>query len=117
MEKVVIKMEDIRREYRMGDNVVKALDGFSLEIKEGEYIGLFDKQIETHGSELKEQALQLAKKMIDEDSSIITLFYGEDVSKEDAEQLGEEIQELADLCDVEVVYGGQPIYYYIISVE
>lgn len=88
-----------------------------LEIKEGEYIGLFDKQIETHGTELKDQALELAKKMIDDESSIITIFYGEDVDKEAAEQLGEEIQKLAELCDVEVVYGGQPIYYYIISVE
>lgn len=88
-----------------------------LEIKEGEYIGLFDKQIETHGDDLSTQVMELVKKMVDDESSIVTLFYGEDVNQEDAEELSEQIQEFAEFCDVEVVHGGQPIYYYIISVE
>lgn len=89
----------------------------NLDIVEGEYIGLFDKQIVTHGVELKDQVLDLVERMVDDESSIITLYFGEDVDEESANSLGEEIEKLYDLCDVEVHFGGQPVYYYIISVE
>ena len=55
--------------------------------------------------------------MTDEDSELISVYYGEDISSEDAEALGEELQELYPDCEVEVYDGGQPIYYYVVSVE
>ena len=55
--------------------------------------------------------------LVDEDSAIITLFYGEDTKKEDAEALQEALEEKFEDIDIELYYGGQPIYYYLVSVE
>jgi hypothetical protein len=55
--------------------------------------------------------------LVDEDSEIICVYYGEEVSEEDAQALGDEIQELYPDTEVEIHSGGQPIYYYVISVE
>lgn len=55
--------------------------------------------------------------MVDEDSYLITLIYGEEVKKEEAEEIATEIEEYAEDCDVEIISGGQPLYYYIVSVE
>ena len=59
----------------------------------------------------------MTKEMMHEDAEIITVFYGEDISEEDANKLGEELSEIYTDADVEVYHGGQPLYYYIISVE
>ena len=56
-------------------------------------------------------------KLVDEDSAIITLFYGEDVTEEDANNLRDELEEKFEDLDIELYYGGQPLYYYLISVE
>ena len=55
--------------------------------------------------------------MIDEDSELISVYYGEDITEEDAHALGDELQEQYPDCEVEVYEGGQPIYYYVVSVE
>ena len=55
--------------------------------------------------------------MADEDSELISVYYGEDITEEDAQALGDELQELYPDCEVEVYEGGQPIYYYVVSVE
>ena len=55
--------------------------------------------------------------MVDEDSEVISIYYGAETTEADAEKLGEELEELYPDCEVEVNLGGQPIYYYIISVE
>ena len=57
------------------------------------------------------------EKLVDEDSAIITLFYGEDVTEEDANNLRDELEEKFEDLDIELYYGGQPLYYYLISVE
>jgi hypothetical protein len=55
--------------------------------------------------------------MIDEDSEVISIYYGDEVEEENAEQIAAKIEDLYPDCDVELQYGGQPIYYYIVSVE
>jgi dihydroxyacetone kinase-like predicted kinase len=55
--------------------------------------------------------------MIDEDSSLISLYYGNDVTEEEAQKLVEEIGESYNDCEIELHFGGQPLYYYILSVE
>ncbi len=55
--------------------------------------------------------------MADEDSEIISVYYGEGVTEEDAGRFGEKLEELYPDCDIEVNEGGQPIYYYIVSIE
>lgn len=88
-----------------------------MEIKKDEIIALSEGSIASHGENPEEQALELIKKMVTEDSFLITLFYGDKVDKKAAEGLKEKIEEIAEGCDVEIIYGGQPLYYYIISVE
>lgn len=88
-----------------------------LDIKKDDIIALHDKDIVNHGSDIEEQTLELIEKMVDEDNFLITIFYGEMIDEKTAKNLKDKVEEIADQCDVEIVYGGQPLYYYIISVE
>ncbi|PAB58877.1 DAK2 domain-containing protein [Anaeromicrobium sediminis] len=88
-----------------------------IDIKKGDILGISDGEIVTVGSEIENESHKLLKNIVDEDSEIITLFYGSDIEKERADKLAEEIEEEFEDCDVEVYYGGQPLYYYIFSVE
>lgn len=92
-----------------------SLDG--KEIKQGNIMGLDDKTIMSVGEEIKATTIELVRKLVDEDSELISLYYGEETSEEDAEALSAELMELYPDMDVEVHYGGQPIYYYLLSVE
>ncbi len=88
-----------------------------LDIKKDDIIALHDKDIVNHGSGIEEQTLELIKKMVDEDNFLITIFYGEMIDEKAAKNLKDKVEEIAEQCDIEIVYGGQPLYYYIISVE
>ncbi len=87
------------------------------DIKKDDIIGIYDGKIVSHGENMDNVIIELAKEMIDEESYLITLFYGEDVSEEKAEEIKEFLTEIAPDCDIELIKGGQPLYYYIISVE
>ncbi|MBQ3553229.1 MAG: DAK2 domain-containing protein [Clostridia bacterium] len=84
---------------------------------EGTIIGLDDGKITKTGAEPAVVLKELFASMTDDDSEILSVFYGEDVSSEDAEALGEELEELYPDCDIVMHCGGQPLYYYILSVE
>ena len=86
-------------------------------IREGDILGLFEDKVAVHGSELNKIALELLDKMTDEDDAVISLYYGKNVSAEEAEELKEEAEERFDELDVEVYAGQQPVYDYIVSVE
>jgi DAK2 domain fusion protein YloV len=88
-----------------------------MEIKKDEIIALYDGEIVTHGENPEDQAVELVKSMIDKDSFLVTLFYGDKIEKNIAKNLKTRIEEVAEECDIEIIYGGQPLYYYIISVE
>ncbi|MHB8130023.1 MAG: DAK2 domain-containing protein [Mobilitalea sp.] len=92
-----------------------SIDG--KEIKQGNIMGIGDKTILSVGSEIKATTLELIQCLAKENSELISLYYGEEVSEEDANDLAEEVMELYPNLDVEVHYGGQPIYYYVLSVE
>ena len=87
------------------------------EIKEGNIMGIGDHAILAVGEDVEQTTLDMFKELIDEDSELISIYYGEDVKKEDAEKLGEDLSDLYPDCDIEVHFGGQPIYYYVVSVE
>lgn len=87
------------------------------EVKQGDYIGMFEKEIDVIGYELPEVVLDTIARMVDDDSGVITLFYGEGVSAEDAADLAARVEALYPDLEVEVHSGGQPVYHYIISVE
>ncbi len=87
------------------------------EIKENDYMGIGDSGILAVGADMNETLLTMVDQLVDEESGIISLYYGEDVSEEDAQSLADQLQEKYEDLEVEVNDGGQPIYYYILSVE
>ena len=87
------------------------------EIKQDDYMGIGDKSILSVGKELKETTLEMVDAMVDEDSAIVSIYYGSDAEEAAAEALGLAIEEKYPDVEVEINNGGQPIYYYVISVE
>ena len=87
------------------------------EIHEGDIMGIGDSGILAVGKDLEETTKELIANLVDEDSELISIYYGEDISQEEAQILANRLEEKYDTCDVELQYGGQPVYYYIISVE
>ncbi len=89
----------------------------SHKISEGDILGLLEGKISAVTKEVKDAAIELIKNAVDDDSEFVTLYYGEDVAKEDAEELAELMEEEYEDIEFSVKYGGQSLYYYIISVE
>ncbi|MBB5182927.1 DAK2 domain-containing protein [Catenisphaera adipataccumulans] len=87
-----------------------------MEIKKGEYMGIFGKAIEVAEPDMMSATKHLADKMLDEDSELVTLIYGTDATKEQAEEISDYIEENSD-AEVNVVSGQQPVYSFIIGVE
>jgi hypothetical protein len=92
-----------------------SIDG--KEIKQGNIMGIGDKTILAVGTEIKDTTLDLIKTLINEDSQLVSLYFGEEVKEEAAQELAKAVSDLYPSVDVDVQYGGQPIYYYILSVE
>ncbi len=87
------------------------------EIKQDDFMGIGDSGILSVGQNLEPTVMDMMKQLVDEDSAIVSIYYGEDTKEEDADALGEKIGEAFPDVEIEVHYGGQPIYYYVISVE
>lgn len=87
------------------------------EIKQGNIMGIGDSAIKSVGTDVKNTTLELINSLVDEESELISLYYGEEISEEDAQELADELTEQYPDMDIEVHYGGQPIYYYVLSVE
>lgn len=98
--------------YAVRDSV---FDG--IEINEGDIIGIGEGKIRNKGDNISEVAFELLKTLVDDDSEVITLFYGQEVDEGDASRLEERIIKEYKDCDVEIHYGGQPVYYYVFAVE
>ena len=91
------------------------LDG--KEIHQGDIMGIGDKTILSVGSEVKDTTIDLIEQLVDDESELISIYYGAEVSAEEADEIMEVISEKYPMIDVEVHMGGQPIYYYVLSVE
>jgi DAK2 domain fusion protein YloV len=89
----------------------------NTKISKDDIIGISEGDIVSNGKDINEVAIELLEKMIDEDSSLITIIYGSDLTEDKAYDLQSYLSELHDDIDIEVVYGGQPLYYYIFSLE
>ena len=92
-----------------------SLDGF--EIHEGDIMGIGDHGILAEGTEVEQTALELLNAMLDEESELISIYFGQDVEEAAAEQFLAKAEEAHPDVDIELHFGGQPIYYYVISVE
>ncbi|MCI5500624.1 MAG: DAK2 domain-containing protein [Lachnospiraceae bacterium] len=98
--------------YAVRDTVMDGKD-----IKQGDFMGLTDKTIVSVGKTVEEAAKSLIESLIDDDSELVSLYYGADVTEEQAEALADSILSLHDDIEVEVQFGGQPVYSYFVSVE
>ena len=87
------------------------------EIKQGDYMGIGDSGILSVGRDMEEVTFNMIKAMMHDDLELISIYYGSDVSEEAAEAIKAKVEETYPDCDVELQMGGQPIYYYVISVE
>ena len=87
------------------------------EIKQDDYMGIGDKGILSVGTDMEKTVLEMIGEMIDEDSAILSIYYGEEMNEDSANEIAEKVEEEYPDVEVEVHYGGQPIYYYVISVE
>lgn len=112
-------MNDVVKEVKTGEVTYAVRDTVfdDMQIKKDEIIALFDDNIISHGNNIEDEAVKLISNMVDEDSFLVTLFYGDKIDKKTAEKLKSRVEEITQDCDVELIYGGQPLYYYIISVE
>lgn len=98
--------------YAVRDTVMDGKD-----IKQGDFMGLTDKTIVSVGKTVEEAAKSLIESLIDDESELVSLYYGADVTEEQAEALADSILSLHDDIEVEVQFGGQPVYSYFVSVE
>lgn len=107
-------------EYVKSGSITHAVRDTSVEdkeIHEGDYLGMLEGKISVVNTELNETFSLLVDSMVDEDSEIITIYYGDEVSEDDATALSEALEDKYPDCDVYVRCGGQPVYYYLIAVE
>ena len=88
-----------------------------VKIHEGDVIGMYNGQIEYAGSSVHDVVMEMMPAIVTEDDELITVYFGAETTEEDAQQVTEEIAEAYPDCDVECHRGGQPLYYYLISVE
>lgn len=89
----------------------------SIDICKGDILGIADDEIKSVGKDIRQVSKKLVEEMVGDESEIISIFYGANTSEEEANKLLNELAEIYDDMDVELYYGGQPLYYYIFSIE
>lgn len=112
-------MEDMISQVSTGEVTyavrASSVNGFSIDEKD--FIGIKDGELCSTGKDRNEVAMSLVSQMVDSDTSLITIYHGKDIRSEDANELAERLADVYPYLEIEVHYGGQPVYYYIISVE
>lgn len=87
------------------------------EIKQGDFMGIGDSGILSVGTAISDVAMTMIDEMMSDEMELISIYYGSEITEEDAESLRVRVEEKYSSCDIELQQGGQPIYYYIVSVE
>ncbi|WP_022763886.1 DAK2 domain-containing protein [Butyrivibrio sp. XPD2006] len=98
--------------YAVRDTVID-----DVTIKQGDYMGIGDKGILDVGSDIADVTFGMLEKMMSDELELISVYYGDEVDEKDAEALRDRISAQYPQCDVELQFGGQPIYYYVVSAE
>lgn len=96
---------------------VRDTDYNALEIHKGDILGICDDEIKSVGKDVKQVCINLMEEIVTDESEIITIFYGSDITEEEANEILEKLTNKYEDVDVELYYGGQPLYYYIFSIE
>ncbi|KOY74406.1 uncharacterized protein RZ54_11610 [Apilactobacillus kunkeei] len=115
----VSEMEDMLDTVVSGDvtNAVRDTEIDGVKIKKDDYMGIIDGKIRVVKNDLNETTIDMIKEMLDEDSEVVTIIYGEGMTQDQADELAEQVESIDDDLEVEVHPGGQPVYPYLISVE
>lgn len=112
MEEAIVNVKTAQVTYAVRDTEIN-----DRKIKKDDIIGISMGEIVSVGENIQEVAYDLMKNIVDEDSSLITIFYGNGIDENQAMELSKKIGEEFEDFDIEVVFGGQPLYYYIFSIE
>ncbi|CAI2596815.1 hypothetical protein AKUA2003_07040 [Apilactobacillus kunkeei] len=115
----VSEMEDMLDTVVSGDvtNAVRDTEIDGVKIKKDDFMGIIDGKIKVVKDDLNETTVDMIKQMLDEDSEVVTIIYGEGISQDQADELAEQVESIDYDLEVEVHPGGQPVYPYLISVE
>lgn len=118
-EENAARMEEAAQRVKTGTVTYAVRDSEynGVTIKQGDIIGLHNGKIEYSGSSIHDVVMEMMKAVVDDEDELITVYFGADTTEEDAEQIAAEIGDAYPNCDVECHMGGQPLYYYLISVE
>ena len=98
--------------YSVRDTVIKG-----REIKQGDIMGISDSEILNTGAQVMSTTVELINKLVDKDTELVTLYYGNDATEDEANLIADKVFEEHPDIEVEVHFGGQPVYYYYLSVE
>lgn len=115
-----VKLMEEEMQYIKSGQVTYAVRDTNMdgkEIKQGNFMGLTDKTIVSVDESVENAAKELIENLLDDESELVSLYYGAEITEEEAERLADKILEEHEDLDVEVQFGGQPIYSYFISVE
>ena len=112
MEEAVSYVKTGQVTYAVRDTEIK-----DTKINKDDIIGISKGEIISIGNDVQQVSFELLKKIVNEDSSLITIFYGNGIEEDMALKLSNKVEEEFEDFDVEVVFGGQPLYYYIFSIE
>ena len=118
-EQNAARMEEAAQRVRTGTvtYAVRDTDLDDLHIHQGDIIGLYNGKIQTVGNDVQEVTLRLMEAIVTDEDELITVYYGKDTKEDDAQALTDELASRYGDCDVEMQMGGQPLYYYLVSVE
>ncbi|WP_101772676.1 DAK2 domain-containing protein [Peptostreptococcus faecalis] len=111
-DEILVNIKSGEVTYAVRDTI---MDG--IEVVEGDIIGISGKKLISSGKDVSGVTESVIESMVDDDSDIITIYYGEDVEEDSARAFAEKVQDIYADIDVELYYGGQPLYYYLVSVE
>mgnify|MGYP000943458805 CR=1 FL=1 len=119
LEAMIASMTRNMRQVKSGQVTVAVRDhnGNAGMIKEGDYIGILESDIVVFGAELEQVAYDLAASMVDDESGLLSIFYGEDVTLEVAQSVADRLAAAFPDLELEVRSGGQPIYHFVIAIE
>ncbi|QCX34751.1 DAK2 domain-containing protein [Caloramator sp. E03] len=112
MLKAISKVKTGQITYAVRDTVFNDVD-----IKEGNILGIFNGKLIKSGEDINQITKEVLDEMVDENSELITIFYGNGLEEKDTNEISDYVKEKFNNCDVSINYGGQPLYYYVISVE
>jgi len=118
-DNIVAAMQSARGNVVTGEvtTAIRSVEIDGVQVENGQVIGLIDGKLAVSGDELPDVVRQVLDKMLENDSEVITMYYGDHVTKKEAEALVDQLRDDYSEQEFDLIYGGQPHYHYIMSAE